>query len=313
VETRHLGSSDLQVSAIGLGCNNFGMRLDLEGTRSVIDRALDRGITFFDTADIYGEGRSEEMMGEVLVGRRERIVLATKFGIVPNGRRADRAYVFEAIDRSLRKLRTDRIDLYQVHFPDEATPIEETLEALNDLIAAGKVRQIGCSNFSPELVRRADDWAKTNGKTGFVSCQDEYSLLYRRIEAGVLPAMRERGLSLLPYFPLASGLLTGKYTGGRRPEDGRLIAWNLEGVLAQENVALADRLQAYAESRGRTLLQLAFGWLLSQPGLASVIAGATRPEQVDANVAAADWRLTEEELEAVGAILGPPTAGGVLS
>jgi aryl-alcohol dehydrogenase-like predicted oxidoreductase len=288
------------------------MTLDLHGARAVIDRALDRGITLFDTADIYGGGKSEEMMGEVLGPRRNRVVLATKFGIVGDRRRADRAYVFEAIDHSLRRLRTDWIDLYQVHFPDDCTPIEETLEALNDLIAAGKVREIGCSNFSAEQVRQADDWAKANGKKGFVSCQDEYSLIYRRIEVGVLPAMRERGLSLLPYFPLASGLLTGKYSRGQRPKEGRLAMSRFEAVLSDENMALAERLQAYAESQGRTLLQLAFGWLLSQPGLASVIAGATRPEQIDANVEAGEWRLSEPQLADVAAVLGPPKGGGVL-
>lgn len=314
MEERVLGPSDLKVSALGLGCNNFGMKLDVEETRAVIDAAIDAGVTLFDTADIYGSGDSEAFMGEALGPRRKNIVLATKFAMVPGGSpRADRAYIGDAIDRSLTKLKTDWIDLYQVHCFDESTPVEETLEALNDLIKAGKVRHIGCSNFPAARVLEADDKAKARGWQGFISCQDEYSLIHRGIELDLLPAMRSRGLGLLPYFPLASGLLTGKYRRGETasPND-RLSGGRWASTLNEANFALVDRLSAYAEDRGHTLLQLAFGWLLAQPGMGSVIAGATSPAQIHGNAAAvAAWKLTAQESGEVAALLGPARPGGV--
>jgi aryl-alcohol dehydrogenase-like predicted oxidoreductase len=314
VDKRRLGRSGLEVSAIGLGCNNFGMKLDVEGARSVIDAAIDAGVTLFDTADIYGGGQSETFMGEVLGARRKDIVLATKFGFGVGGAppRGDRRHIFNAVESSLRKLKTDWIDLYQVHAFDPATPIDETLRALDDLVRQGKVRYIGCSNFKAWQVVEADWIATTEGLHRFISCQDEYSLVHRGIELDLLPAMQAKGLGLLPYFPLAGGLLTGKYRGGDTPADGRLNNPRFSKLLNDENTALVEALNAFAEQRGHTLLELAFSWLLAQPGLGSVIAGATSPAQVCANVAAAAWRLTPQELAELGVLLGPPKPGGVL-
>jgi aryl-alcohol dehydrogenase-like predicted oxidoreductase len=310
MEFRNLGRSGLRVSAIGLGCNNFGGRIDLEASRRVVHAALDAGITLLDTADIYGErGGSETVLGEILGPRRKDIVLATKFAkpMDADGRLtgASRRYIIAAVEASLRRLRTDWIDLYQQHETDDATPIEETLRALEDLIRAGKVRYIGCSNFAAWQVADAVWTARQAGVNGFVSCQDEYSLVMRGHEAELLPAMRAHGLGLLPYFPLASGLLTGKYRRNRpMPEGARLTRTQrlADKYLTETNWTIAERLADFAEARGHTLLELAFSWLLAQAPVASVIAGATQPEQIAANVAAGGWRLSAEELAEVDRI-----------
>ena len=311
MQTRKLGPSGLSVSAIGLGCNNFGMTLDLEGSRAVIDAAIEAGITLFDTADIYGEGQSEVMLGEVLGTRRKDIVLATKFAITP-GRvhRADRRYIIEAVEKSLTKLKTDWIDLYQVHNVDPGTPLEETLRALDDLVGQGKVRYVGCSNHPAWKVVDADWIAKTRGLTGFISCQDHYSLLRREIEAELIPAMRAKGLGLLPFFPLANGLLTGKYKRGESAPEGTRLAKPgfAKMVVNDANFDRVEALDAFASSRGHTLLELAFSWLLAQPVVSSVIAGATKPAQIAANAKAGDWVLTAEEEAAVRAIVDTPKA-----
>ncbi len=304
MELRNLGRSGLRVSAIGLGCNNFGGRIDLEQTRRVIHKALDVGITLFDTADVYGErGGSETCMGQVLGDARKRIVLATKFGMpmddTGENEGASRRYVFAAVEASLRRLRTDWIDLYQLHRPDPRTPIEETLRALDDLSRAGKIRYYGCSNLPAWQVVEAHWTAKTLNLSGFVSCQDEYSLLVREAERDLLPAMRAYGLGLLPYFPLASGLLTGKYRRNMPlPEDARLSKTQqlADRYLTEANWAASEKLIDLAEARGRTPLALAFSWLLAQAPVASVIAGATKPEQIEENAKAGAWTLTGDDL-----------------
>jgi aryl-alcohol dehydrogenase-like predicted oxidoreductase len=300
LEFRNLGASGLRVSAIGLGCNNFGGRIDLEDTRKVIHKALDLGITLFDTADTYGErGGSEICMGQILGDDRKRIVLATKFGMPMDDEDVkvggSRRYIMSAVEDSLRRLRTDWIDLYQIHQPDPRTPIEETLRALDDLVHQGKVRYVGCSNFPAWQVTEAHWTAKTCGLNGFVSCQDEYSLVFRKPEPELMPAMRKLGLGLLPFFPLASGLLTGKYR--------RNVALP-EGYLTERNWEIAEKLGDFAASRGHTLLELAFSWLLAQSPVASVIAGATRPEQLAQNVEAGSWKLTGEDLVEIDRISG---------
>ena len=313
MEIRNLGVSGLRVSAIGLGCNNFGGRIDLEATRNVIHKALDLGITLFDTADVYGEyGGSEDCMGQVLGAERKRIVLATKFGLPMDGagekHGGSRRYIMSAVEDSLRRLRTDWIDLYQIHQPDPFTPIEETLRALDDLIHQGKVRYVGCSNFPAWQVTEAYWTARTCGLNGFVSCQDEYSLVFRKPEAELMPAMRKLGFGLLPFFPLASGLLTGKYrrnaalpTGTRLANTQRLA----DRYLTESNWQIAERLGDFAGARGHTLLELAFSWLLAQSPVGSVIAGATRPEQLEQNVVAGNWRLTTDELTEIATIAVP--------
>lgn len=310
METRTLGTSDLQVSVVGLGCNNFGSRLDLAATRAVVHRALDAGITFFDTADIYGNrGGSETQLGEVLGSERQRVVLASKFGL-PMGddglqQGTSRDYVRRALEGSLRRLRTDYLDLYQIHRPDPETPIEETLGALAELVQAGMVRFLGASNFSADETREAQAAAERLGVPGLVSSQDEYSLLVRDLETTLLPTLREHKLGLLPYFPLANGLLTGKYRAGEaRPEGTRLsqAGGNADKYLNDTNMRVVEKLRAFAEARERTLLELAFSWLLSKPEVASVIAGATKPEQVAQNAQAASWRLSDDELAEVDEI-----------
>ncbi len=309
METRRLGTSDLDVSVVGLGCNNFGGRIDADASRRVIDAALDHGITFLDTADIYADTQSETVMGAVLEGRRDRVVLATKFGAPIKGGAATqlgrRSYVLKAVEDSLRRLRTDRIDLYQMHRPDAETPIEETLGALEELVETGKIRWYGCSNFTPEGMHAAQTAAKGEGWQGFVSSQDELSLVERSIKTSLLPAIEAEGLSLIPYFPLASGLLTGKYRLGEKPADSRLVAWPALGdrYLTERNLALVERLGAFATGKKHSLTELAFAWLLSHRAVASVIAGATRPEQIAANAAAAAWVLTAEERAEVDALL----------
>ncbi len=304
MEFRNLGASGLQVSAIGLGCNNFGGRIDQEATRKVIHTALDLGITLFDTADTYGDrGGSETCMGQILGDDRKRIVLATKFGMPMDDEGVkvggSRRYIMSEVEDSLRRLRTDWIDLYQIHQPDPHTPIEETLRALDDLVRQGKVRYIGCSNFPAWQVMEAHWTAKTCGLNGFVSCQDEYSLVFRKPEPELMPAMRKLGLGLLPFFPLASGLLTGKYRRNvALPEGTRLATTErlADRYLTERNWAIAERLGDFSASRGHTLLELAFSWLLAQSPVASVIAGATRPEQLEQNVKAGGWKLTAEDL-----------------
>ena len=302
MELRRVGESGLKVSEIGLGCNNFGMRIDEAGTKAVVDAALDAGITLFDTADIYGGAKSEVMLGKALGARRKDVVVATKFampmGEGPLMRGGSRRYVLGAVEASLKRLGTDYIDLYQMHAPDPQTPIEETLDALDDIVRDGKVRYIGCSNFVGWQIADADWVAKIRGRARFISAQNQYSLLERRIEHEVLPACERFGLGLLPYFPLASGLLSGKYQRNQAPPEGtRLAAWGRRGqeALSKSNFDRIEKLEIWAKGRGKTLLELAFAWLLAHSVVPSVIAGATRPEQVQANAATAAWRMTPEE------------------
>ncbi|HST48078.1 aldo/keto reductase [Jatrophihabitans sp.] len=301
---RRLGSSGLAVSVVGLGTNNFGMKLDLEQSRAVVHAALDNGITLFDTSDSYGE--SEQRLGEILQGNRDDVLIATKFGSDVRrlgqdngqdwGARGSRRYLVRAVENSLRRLRTDWIDLYQMHRPDPATPIEETLSALDDLVHQGKVRYLGHSNFSGWQVADAEWTARTRGYQRFVSAQNEYSLLRRGIETDLVPALRRYGIGLLPYFPLANGLLTGKYRRGQQPPTGsRLQAWGRESMLTPETFDVLEDLEAFAAQRGITLLEVAIGGLAAQPAVSSVIAGATSPEQVAANVKAGQWRPTAED------------------
>lgn len=306
VETRRIGS--LEVSVVGLGCNNFGARVDEDATRGVVDAALDAGITFLDTADTYGGTRSEEFLGRVLEGRRDRIVLATKFGMRVDGARpggADPAYIRRAAEDSLRRLRTDRIDLYQLHQPDDATPIEDTIAALDELVQAGKVREIGCSNFSGTQLRAAHD-AGGPDAVRFVSVQNELNLLDREDLDDGLAEAAKLGLAYIPFFPLASGLLTGKYRRGEPlPPGTRIAGWPTGRARHVLTEATFDRIEALADladARRHGLLELAFGWLLAQSPVASVIAGATSPEQVRANVAAAAWRLDAHDLAELEAL-----------
>jgi aryl-alcohol dehydrogenase-like predicted oxidoreductase len=303
METRNLGRSGLKVSLVGLGCNNFGGRTAIEDSGAVIHAALDHGITLFDTADAYGNrGGSEIALGQWLGPRRKDIVLATKFGLAMDDSGAksggSRRYIMQAVEDSLRRLKTDWIDLYQYHRPDPATPIEETLRALDDLIAQGKVRYIGCSNMAAWAVVDAQWTAELRGFSRFISAQDEYSLVHRKPEADLIPALRAKGMGLLPYYPLASGLLSGKYAQGAAPSaDTRFgkDARTRDRYLTKENWARVEKLDAFAKARGRSLLDLAFSWLGAQDVVGSVIAGATRPEQIAANVAAVGWKLSGEE------------------
>ncbi|HEY2650688.1 MAG TPA: aldo/keto reductase [Solirubrobacteraceae bacterium] len=307
--TRSLGPSGLQVSVLGLGCNNFGRRVDLAGTRSVVDAALEEGVTFLDTADIYGGGgASETLLGQVLEARRDQVVLATKFGMdMHDGRgpRGSRAYILEEVEGSLGRLRTDVIDVYWYHEPDGVTPIAETLGTLDELVRAGKVRAIGASNFSAEQIDEADAVAREHGLARFTAVQNQYSLLVRDAEREVLPACERLGLAFVPYFPLASGLLTGKYRAGEPAPAGTRLAGR-ELIATDEQFHLITALSEFAEERGASLLELAIGWLLANPVVASVIAGATRPEQVRANAAAARWSPSTEDLTALNDLLGAP-------
>jgi aryl-alcohol dehydrogenase-like predicted oxidoreductase len=303
VRTRRLGSSEVEVTVVGLGCNNFGGRIDEAASRAVIDAALDAGVTFFDTADVYGgDGASEEIIGRALQGRRDQVVLATKFGNKRNGeewtRRGDRAYIRDAIEASLRRLQTDYVDLYQYHRPDGVTPLEETLGALNELVEEGKVRAFGSSNFTADMVDEAAAAAQERGLTPFASEQSEYSWLERKAEDELLPACERHGVGFIPYFPLASGLLTGKYRRGEpAPEGTRLHGRELD----EERLARVERLEAWAKEQGVSLLDVAIGGLAAQPGVATVIAGATKPEQVRANAAAGAWEPTRAQLESLRA------------
>jgi aryl-alcohol dehydrogenase-like predicted oxidoreductase len=306
--TRPLGNSGLEVSVVGLGANNFGRRVDLDGTRAVIDAALEHGVTFIDTADIYGgSGASEELLGQALQGRRDQFVLATKFGMdMGDGRgpRGSRGYVQQAAEASLRRLRTDVIDYYWYHQPDGVTPVQETLEALNELVQSGKVRAIGASNFSAQQLEEADRVAAGGSLTPFSAVQNEYSLLVRDAERDVLPACERLGIGFIPYFPLASGLLTGKYRRGQDAPPGTRLAAR-DRVASDEQFDLLDALEDYARERGVSLLQVAIGALLYRRPVVSVIAGATRPEQVAANSAAAAWEPSDEDMAALGRVLGP--------
>lgn len=311
MEQRRLGSSGLFVSAVGIGCNNFGGRIDAAATAAVVDAAIDQGINFFDTADVYGNQQSETLLGQALGGRRDQVVIASKFGM-PMGaglldKGGSRRYVRKAVEASLRRLGTDYLDLYQMHAPDPATPIEETLAVLDDLVREGKIRYLGNSNFSGWQIADAHWTATTRNATAFVTAQNHYSLLERAVQHEVLPACERFGLGMLPYFPLASGMLTGKYRRNEpMPQGARLtLAQALaRRALTDRNYDLVDALGAFAAERGRTLLELAFCWLLSQPVVASVIAGATSAEQVAANAAAAAaWRLAPEDMQQVAALL----------
>jgi aryl-alcohol dehydrogenase-like predicted oxidoreductase len=299
MRSRRLGTEGPDVSVVGLGCNNFGRTVDLEGTRAVVDAAIDAGVTLLDTADVYGDkGGSESLLGEVLEGQRDRVVLATKFGQdMGDGTeaRGSRAYIHKAIDASLQRLRTDVVDLYQYHTPDNITPFEETFGALDELVHAGKVRHVGHSNLDAAQVEEVEGVCREHGFARPVSAQNQYSLLRREAEEELLPTCERLGIGVLPYFPLASGLLTGKYRRGEpRPEGTRLS--NREAVFTDETFERLEALGAFAKERGRTLLQVAVGGLLAQPAISSVIAGATKPEQVRANVEAANWEATSEDL-----------------
>jgi aryl-alcohol dehydrogenase-like predicted oxidoreductase len=307
MRTRSLGTGGPDVSVVGLGCNNFGSRVDEHGTRAVVDAALEVGITLFDTADVYGNrGGSEDLLGKALEGRRDRVVLATKFGHAmtddapPN--RGSREYVRTAIEASLKRLRTDVIDLYQYHRPDGVTPIEETIGAMSELVDEGKVRFIGSSNFEPEQIEQADEFARSNSLHPLVSAQNQYSLLERAAEQELLPVCERLGIGVLPYFPLASGLLTGKYRRGEPAPAGTRLAMRPER-LTEEVFDELEALEAFAKERGHTLLELAFGGLLAQPAVASVIAGATKPEQVRANAASGQWELGQHDAQALRALL----------
>jgi aryl-alcohol dehydrogenase-like predicted oxidoreductase len=316
MEARNLGTSGLRVSVVGLGCNNFGGRIGLEESRAVVHKALDLGITLFDTADTYGNrGGSEDCLGQVLGERRKDIILATKFGMPMDDAKvlsgAARRYIMTAVEASLRRLRTDWIDLYQLHRPDALTPIEETLRALDDLIRQGKVRYVGNSNFAAWQAIEAHWTGRHHDLNRFVSCQNEYSLLKRDIEAELVPAMQACGLGLLPYFPLAGGLLTGKYRRQAPPPQGTRFA-RMQGLaeryLTPANWTIVERLEDFCARRGHGLLELAFSWLMARRPVASVIAGATRPEQVEQNVKAASWALTPDDLAEIDRLTRAPAA-----
>jgi aryl-alcohol dehydrogenase-like predicted oxidoreductase len=311
MDFRRLGNSGLVVSVVGLGTNNLGMKLDMDRSREVVHAALDEGITLFDTADSYGA--SEERLGEILEGRRDDVVLATKFGSDSRARgndngedwgaRGSRRYIVKAVESSLRRLRTDWIDLYQLHRPDDATPIDETLSALTDLVRAGKVRYLGSSNFTGFQIADAEWTSRTRGLERFVSAQNEYSWLERDLEVDVVPALEHYGIGLLPYFPLASGLLTGKYHRGEAPPEGsRIQVWGRESALTDAVFDVVEALEGFAKDHDITLLDVAMGGLAAQPAVSSVIAGATSREQVVKNVRAGTWQPTLAELAELDAI-----------
>jgi aryl-alcohol dehydrogenase-like predicted oxidoreductase len=299
METRSLGS--LSVSLVGLGCNNFGMRIDQDQTQVVVDAAREAGITLFDTADIYGGTQSEVFLGKALGSHRDEVVIATKFGgpVAPGKGGASPAYVKEACEASLQRLGTDRIDLYQLHFPDDSTPIEDTLGALHELVQEGKVREIGCSNFDGTRLDASAAASADKGLARFVSVQNQLSLLDRRQEADTIAACERHGLGILPYFPLASGMLTGKYQRNAEPPAGTRLAGmpeeRREKAMGDKTFDIVESLQAFAAERGHTLLELAMSWLATMPAMASVIAGATKAEQARDNAAAVGWKLTDDE------------------
>ena len=310
MQKRRLGTSGPEVSLVGLGTNNFAGRIDGEASRAVLDKALDLGVTLIDTADVYGnKGGAEEILGKALGERRKTIILATKFGLPMDGagrqRGASRRAIMQAVEASLRRLNTDWIDLYQLHRPDPETPIEETLRALDDLVKSGKVRFVGCSNLSAAELDAAQAVAARHGLSAFVSCQDEYNLLVRELEKDRVTVMRRHGLGLLPFFPLASGLLTGKYrSGAPLPAGSRLSysAHHADGLLTAHNWRVVERLGEFAARRGHSLLELAMSWLASRPFISSIIAGATKPEQVAQNVDAVGWLLSPAELAEIDRI-----------
>jgi aryl-alcohol dehydrogenase-like predicted oxidoreductase len=317
MKDRNVGRSGLRISVVGLGCNSFGERIGPDESRAVIHRALDRGITFFDTADVYAEAQSEGIVGEALKGQRHRVILATKFGLtVQRPRRtagASRQYIMTAVERSLRQLGTDWIDLYQMHVPDPRTPIEETLRALDDLVRQGKIRYFGCSNMPAWQVVDAAWTATLHHMNGFVSCQAECNLLSRDAERELIPALQASGLGLLPYQPLAAGLLTGKYRSDQPPPADTRLAKSphlARRYMTPANMSVVAKLNAYAQERGRTLVELAFAWVLARPSVACVMAGATRPDQVDQNAAAITWELTAEELGDIERIAAADTGVG---
>jgi aryl-alcohol dehydrogenase-like predicted oxidoreductase len=309
METRTIGS--LEVSLVGLGCNNFGGRMDQARTTEVVDAALDAGITLFDTADVYGGTLSEEFLGRALGARRDEVVVATKFGNQvgedPSHKGASSRWITEAVEASLRRLGTDRIDLYQQHVPDDSVPIEETQETLDRLVREGKVREIGSSNFSGDQIDAAAALSAERGWAPFVSVQNQLNLVQRGALRDVVPAAERHGLKVLPYFPLASGMLTGKYRRGEPPAEGTRMAGmpaeRVERAMSDRVFDRVERLTAFAEARGHTILELAFAWLAAMPAMGSVIAGATTPEQVRANVAAVDWKLTPEEMAELEPVL----------
>ncbi len=306
--TRTLGDSGLEVSVVGLGCNQFGRRLDLAGTRAVVDAALEQGMTLLDTADVYGRGKSEEYLGELLAGRRDQVVLATKFGLDMGDRkgpRGSRDYILQAFEASLRRLRTDAIDVYYYHRPDGVTPIAETLGTLNELVQAGSVGVIAASNFSAEQIDEAEEVAREHGFARFVAVQNEYNLLVRDAEPEVLPTCERLGLGFVPFYPLASGLLTGKYRRGEPgPPGGRLT--DREQIATDEQYETIAALGRYAAERAISLVDVAIGALTARPVISSVIAGATSPDQVRTNAAAARWQPSDEDLAALAQLLGPP-------
>lgn len=310
MEFRKLGNSGLKVSVIGLGTNNFGPRMDPQNSARVLHHAIDLGINCVDTSNSYGNGLSEEYIGRAIKGRRNDVILATKvyspISEGPNTRGASRLSIMREVEESLRRLGTDFIDLYQIHFNDPDTPIEESLRALTDLVRQGKVRYIGCSNFDAWQVCEAIWTSKGAGLEPFVSVQPNYSLLNREVERELIPFCNQYGVGVLPYFPLASGFLTGKYRRGEVPPQGTRLAGNQQAAdraLTDRHFDLLEKLENFSAERGHSILELAFAWLLAKPAISSVIAGATKPEQLDANVAAADWKLTQDDTDAIDLIL----------
>jgi len=310
---RNIGKSGLRVSSIGLGCNNFGMTVDAQQSKSIISAALDAGVTLFDTAPIYGAkwGLSESILGEALGAKRQQVTIVTKFGIMPTfvDRDTSRATILKDVETSLGRLKTDYIDLYMLHWPDVTTPMEETLRALDDLITAGKVRYIGCCNLPAWQVVEAKWIAQTGHLHEFIVSQDEYSLASSRAKETLIPALEKYGAGLMPYSPLANGLLTGKYTSDFQPADSRLTKnlWNMgDRYLTEEKLRLAQRLSDYAANHGHSLLQLAVSWLLAQPVVCSVIAGATKLEQLQTNVASGEWQLSAQQMADIEVICSDP-------
>jgi len=308
MEYRRLGSSGLKVSEVGLGGNNFGWWADEQTSNTVINHAIDMGINFIDTADVYDRGHSEEFVGKAVKSKRSQVIIATKFcapmGEGPNERGGSRYYIMKAVDASLKRLQTDYIDLYQMHMPDPTTPIEETLRALDDLVRVGKVRYIGCSNFAAWQLCEALWTSKVNNLQSFVTVQPRYNLFDRRIETELVPCCQDYGIGVIPYSPLAGGLLTGKYHKGEAPPEGRLSGQMSQatGLFSEANWGKLTKWEAFATEHGHTMGELAVAWLLAKPWLSTVIAGARKIEQVSANVAAAEWKLTAEELAQVEAI-----------
>ncbi|HIW61426.1 MAG TPA: aldo/keto reductase [Candidatus Stackebrandtia excrementipullorum] len=305
-----LGDSGLRVSVVGLGCNNFGRRVDAAGTKAVVDAAIENGVTLFDTAESYGNGESETLLGQALTGRRDQVVIATKFGHAANdmgygpaaGSKGGRAYIRRAVEASLRRLGTDYIDLYQIHTPDPDTPIAETLAALTELVAEGKVRYLGHSNFTGWQIAQAAHVASEIGATPFVSAQNHWSFLERDVETEVVPAANEYGVGVLPYFPLAMGLLTGKIRRGTPPPEGTRLSGRSD-YITEDKLDRVEALTTWAQEQGRSILDVAVGALAAQPGCASVIAGATKPEQVVANVKAGSWEPTDQQLAEIDEIV----------